>query len=829
MISRHSHRYSRDMTMSDNGSPRAESLQSADRCSGLLRVAGSSAEGLRRELVVLRDKLASGGEVPYSAPLGLGPYRLAWAAQGSADSITVPDGTQYIRARDSNATRVAFLFAGLGEEYPGMAAGLYQAHSRFRHIIDTADEILAPTLGSGIVRRFVAEMPRRAPESPRRILPRRSKAPDRNEDVPISVAHPIVFAIECALAEMWMQLGCRPHAVLGYSLGEFAAAHVAGVFDFESGLKLITDRARLIEERAPRGALLAVPLGAEALAQYLSSEIYLVGYNGPALMVVGGGTPAIEDLAKRLDAAGHVSRRVRSPFAFHTPGVAPAREPLRALVEKAVLRSPRMLWISTVTGRAFAPEEMPDSEYWCRHLCEPVMFVRGMQTLIDAGARIFIEIGPGQSLSSSAALHPSARSQDVTLIASLPPQNDLRTDLERLLSSIGQAWCAGVDIGQTPVFRTAQAFRAPSVATNAELASALTALMAELFGRERIDPQQNIFDLGADSLFAMRLSRHMAERLRLTVSLKEIYEHPTAATLAAHLSAATGAPPQPTRLPRRIKLPNGLEIWHSLSAELQQFYHDIFEDQVYVRHGITLPPDACVLDIGANIGLFSIFAAKRCPDARIFSVEPAPPLFDILRMNLRLHCPNAVAIPCGVSDRPGSAQFTFYPESSGLSSFAADAEEEREVLKAVVRNQLALGDRRVAGLLDDEEQFLAARLRQQTYVCELRTLSDLIASFGLEKIDLLKIDVQKLEHAVLLGIEASDWPKIMQMAIEVHDLDGRLAEIVRLLRAHGFHVTVQQDRLYEGTPNHNVIATRAAIHTADREAGAIAGNEECIR
>jgi FkbM family methyltransferase len=260
--------------------------------------------------------------------------------------------------------------------------------------------------------------------------------------------------------------------------------------------------------------------------------------------------------------------------------------------------------------------------------------------------------------------------------------------------------------------------------------------------------------------------------------------------------------------PRRYVLPNGMEIAYQSRAEVEFFFHDIFEKQIYIKHGIDLKNGDCVFDIGANIGFFTLFAHLRARNIRIYAFEPAPPLFEILSENVARHGVNARLFNSGISDRSRMASFTFYPNSSGMSSFYADEHEEREALTAIMRNQLQQGvagmDRvmRHAGALLDE------RLKAVAYECQLRTISEIIREENVGVIDFLKIDVQKSELDVLRGIATDDWPKIRQIVIEVHDFDGRLNEISGMLERNGYTVAIEQDDHYENSILYNLFARR---------------------
>lgn len=265
---------------------------------------------------------------------------------------------------------------------------------------------------------------------------------------------------------------------------------------------------------------------------------------------------------------------------------------------------------------------------------------------------------------------------------------------------------------------------------------------------------------------------------------------------------------------RRHTLPNGLEVAYQSKAELLQFYDDIFEKQVYTRRGITLRDGDTVFDVGANIGLFTVFVAERWPNARVWAFEPAPPLFEILRANTARYGDRVRLFNCGVSSRSGEARLTFYPWSSGMSSFYPDERQETSALRTLIRNELAQGRKEVEELLAFEDELIEQRFRSETWTCPLRTLADVVREEGLSRIDLLKVDVEKSEMDVLDGLDAETWAKVEQVVVEVHDLGSRLVDIRRLFRELGFAVALEQDDLYQGSDRYNLYALREHLRGA---------------
>ena len=261
--------------------------------------------------------------------------------------------------------------------------------------------------------------------------------------------------------------------------------------------------------------------------------------------------------------------------------------------------------------------------------------------------------------------------------------------------------------------------------------------------------------------------------------------------------------------------PNGLRIVAQTRTEADHFYQDIFEKEIYRRHGIELRDGACVFDVGANIGSFLLYAHQISRGALIHSFEPAPPLFAKLRRNAELNGVKARLFNLGIADREGTAELTFYPHSSGMSSFHADKEQEKDILRRMMEREGEAGLAGVGELMSHAEDLLEERFRSETFECRLRPLSDVIRECGVLWIDLLKIDVQKAELAVLDGIREEHWPGIGQIVMEVHDLDGRLERIVRRLKERGFRVTVEQDELLEGSVLYNLFAVREGAGPAE--------------
>jgi acyl transferase domain-containing protein len=325
---------------------------------------------------------------------------------------------------------VVFMFSGQGAQYVNMGFDLYQAEPAFREAIDYCSELLKPHLDLDL-RDLLYPTSERAEEAARRLSQTR-------------VTQPALFAIEYALARLWMEWGIRPQAMIGHSVGEYAAACLAGVFSPEDALRLVAARGRLMQE-AQEGAMLSVRLDEPAARDLLGGKLSLAAVNGPASCVVSGPHDAIAELERRLTEEGVDHRRLHTSHAFHSGMMGSILKSFEREVEKVTLESPKIPYVSNLTGTWITEAEATDPGYYAQHLRHTVRFADGVGELLKEPDRVLLEVGPGQTLSALARENSVAARGRVILNSTRHP-HDQQSDVSYILNTLGKLWLERVKI-----------------------------------------------------------------------------------------------------------------------------------------------------------------------------------------------------------------------------------------------------------------------------------------------------------------------------------------------------------------------------------------------
>ncbi len=321
---------------------------------------------------------------------------------------------------------VAWLFPGQGAQHPGMGAALAGQEPAFAEAYAEAATALA-RWGAADVRELVGLAHADDPEAAARLTLTAN-------------AQAAIFALEYALSRLWASWGVRPAAVLGHSVGEFAAAVAAGVMTLDAAARLVAARGRLMQA-LPAGAMLAVPLDEEGAMGWLRPGVSLAAINAPGACVLGGPPEAIARLEGELAAAGVAARRLRTSHAFHTAMMDPMLEAFRAEVESVALAEPSVPWISSLTGARVDAATARDPGYWVRQVREPVRFAAAAGELLRSSERALLEVGPGDTLATLARRQAGAGRVIVSSCARAG-QDEARA----LALAVGALWSSGVPI-----------------------------------------------------------------------------------------------------------------------------------------------------------------------------------------------------------------------------------------------------------------------------------------------------------------------------------------------------------------------------------------------
>ncbi|TWI82139.1 FkbM family methyltransferase/HAD superfamily phosphatase (TIGR01681 family)/FkbH-like protein/amino acid adenylation domain-containing protein, partial [Chitinophaga japonensis] len=269
-------------------------------------------------------------------------------------------------------------------------------------------------------------------------------------------------------------------------------------------------------------------------------------------------------------------------------------------------------------------------------------------------------------------------------------------------------------------------------------------------------------------------------------------------------------------------MPNGLPVCYKNKTETDFTYKEVFEQHAYLKNGITLRPGDVIFDVGANIGMFSLYAGYHFPGCRVFAFEPIPPVYNCLAANAALYDMDIVPLNIGLSGEESTAEFVYYPNNTIISGRFGNAAEDKEVVKRYLQNKLdsegsTMSEKHMEEILED-------MIRSEKWECRLSTVSAVMQEWNVSHIDLLKIDVEKSEWDILQGIAAADWQRIRQVIVEVHDIDGRLEQVKHLLEQQGYDVHVEQEEELAGTALYNIYAVNsreqpALVATAPIETG----------
>ncbi|WNG36075.1 SDR family NAD(P)-dependent oxidoreductase [Archangium violaceum] len=340
-----------------------------------------------------------------------GAHRLALIARSQAELVTQLDGFLSGEPRlgvlqgevaPGGSPRPVFVFSGTGSQWPGMGRELLRTEPVFRAAIERCDRALRPLSGWSLLEELAA-----------------GEASARLKEC--SGLQTAIFAVQVGLAELWRSWGIEPACVVGHSIGEVAAAHVAGILDLEDAARVIHHLSRQMGRLSGRGAMLSVDLPADEAERLLgerAGHVVVAAHNAPASTVLSGAREVIEELGTELERRGITAHSVRIDTPSHSPHMDPFMGELAEALEGLSPRAGAIPMSSTVTA-AFVKEEACTAGYWVRNLREPVRFSQAILRLLEGEHRLFLELAPHPILARSVEQCLRSKGQQGVVLASM--------------------------------------------------------------------------------------------------------------------------------------------------------------------------------------------------------------------------------------------------------------------------------------------------------------------------------------------------------------------------------------------------------------------------
>lgn len=369
-------------------------------------------------------------------------HRRIWLLDAQARALpgATEAGRHWAGQAPEQAPAVVLLFSGQDAQHAGMALGLYRDEPLFRQELDRCAAIVRRSHGIDLMARLSA--PPSTPDAATDPLP--------------------LFAVQYAMARSLQALGLPVRAMLGYSLGEYVCACLAGVLSLEDALGLAVDGAALLSLLAP-GRLLAVSIAPQQLQPLLGAELEVAMVTAPQQCVVGGPEAAVRGLEEELRRRGVVCMASPIGLPFHTRHMAPFIEAYRLRLARVRFQPPAIPYVSCLTGDWIRPEQATDPEHYLRLAGQTVQLSRGLDTLFAQGGAVYLDVAPGQTLSRLALLQPQ-RPDAQHIVPCLPDVwngGGGGADAQVFSSALARLWCQGIDMDWPALYRQERRARVP--------------------------------------------------------------------------------------------------------------------------------------------------------------------------------------------------------------------------------------------------------------------------------------------------------------------------------------------------------------------------------
>ena len=361
-------------------------------------------------------------------------YRAVAVCENIAEAVKATQNFEapiWSKSKQSPGSKeLILMFSGQGSQYVDMAKGLYEIYPKFRETVDECAEILKPILKEDI-RDLIYPVDAGEKEATEKLKQTR-------------ITQPALFTIEYALFKLWEAWEIKPNALVGHSIGEYVAACAAGVFSLADALKIVAKRGELMQS-LPEGSMASIPLPEAEVLKFLNEQISVSVINTPHITVVSGETKAIEELIDTLKKQDIEAKLLRTSHAFHSVMMDPILKEFSDFLERVTFNTPTIPFVSNVTGGWINSEQAQSPQYWADHIRNTVRFSDNIATLCENENHIFLECGPGQTLTSFVRQHPQ-RNKTQAVIASTRHPKEEESDNRIINKALGALWLADFPI-----------------------------------------------------------------------------------------------------------------------------------------------------------------------------------------------------------------------------------------------------------------------------------------------------------------------------------------------------------------------------------------------